>query len=73
MDALSVLSKLRVRDFDYKEGQWRDRGRWTGLIAEEVMKIPELRFAVTPDAVEYHHLVPTLIKAIQQLLKRKCQ
>lgn len=72
VDAMAVLDKLRVVDFDWKPGNpRREKGRMTGLIAQEVEKILPQVVQVGEDntnwAVEYHHIVPYLIKGIQDL------
>lgn len=68
-----VLNKLRIVDFDWisKEDQ-KKRGRTTGLIAQDVYEIlPQI--VNKPDnpqdywSVEYHHLVPYVVKALQDL------
>jgi len=88
MDALEVIDALRVVDFtwndptDTAENNRNSRGEWTGLIAQEVVKVipyvvnaPRTGGKVdmeSPDRwfMEYEHIVPVLIKAVQTLTKR---
>jgi hypothetical protein len=71
IDALKLIGQMDVVDFDWKEGmKERNRGRATGLIAQDVIKyLPQV--VIKPDdpedmwAVEYQHIVPYLIKAVQ--------
>lgn len=61
-----------VVDFDWKQpNPWANRGRATGLIAQDVYEyLPQVvSKPENPDntwAVEYQHVVPYLIKAIQE-------
>jgi hypothetical protein len=71
IDALEVVSRFNIVDFDWKAGTKRaGRGRATGLIAQDVFEyLPQVVNKPTnPDntwAVEYQHIVPYLIKGIQ--------
>ena len=56
MDALAALNKLRVVDFawndpsDIAEVNRNSRGRWTGMLAQEMAQVPELAYIVNaPD------------------------
>ncbi|MCB9823626.1 tail fiber domain-containing protein [Candidatus Nomurabacteria bacterium] len=72
LNALELINRFEVVDFDWKEGtKWADRGRATGLIAQDVYEyLPQV--VDKPDdpantwSIEYHHLVPYLIKGIQE-------
>jgi len=72
VNALELVKKMQVKDFDWKKGnKWRERGCATGLIAQEVIKyLPQV--VNKPEdpknawAVEYQHIVPYLIKAVQE-------
>jgi len=70
LNVFELIKKIEVVDFDWKEGEWAKRGRATGLIAQDVYEyLPQV--VGKPDnpenmwSVEYHHMVPYLIKAIQ--------
>jgi Chaperone of endosialidase len=69
--ALDRIKQLRVVDYEYREDKVSLKGQQTGLVAQELEKIfPEY---VTTDKIsgikriEYHRMVPVLIKAIQEL------
>lgn len=72
IDALAVLNTLEVRDFDWKAGKRKARGRATGLIAQEVYEVlPQVVHKPNdPEdvwSVDYHHIVPYLIQAVKEL------
>jgi len=73
INALELIEFMPVVDFDWKQGtKWYGRGRATGLVAQEMYEyFPQVvDKPLDPEniwSVEYHHLVPYLIKGIQEL------
>lgn len=73
VNALELIAGLDVVDFDWREGnKWAGRGRATGLIAQEVYEyLPQVVDRPEDEestwSVEYHHLVPYLVKGVQEL------
>lgn len=86
IDATSLLSRLTVRDFTWNDpsdtsfNNRNARGRWTGLIAQEVVGIMpwvvnaprrEADLSIdyddpSPWHIEYGHIVPVLVSGWQQ-------
>ena len=78
--AIKMINKLKIKEFDWKEGVASDRrakGKGVGLIAQDIFNlIPQIVRKPKEEnldsfwAIEYSLLVPYLIKAMQEITKR---
>ena len=72
INAMDIIEQLKVVDFNWKDNQeWAERGRWTGMLAQDVYDILPQVVNKPSDpnntwSIEYHHMVPYLVKGMQE-------